>query len=48
MTAVAAPFSPAAATMPGIDGGGVAMTKRSGAWRSSWMVLTALIPSISP
>jgi hypothetical protein len=48
MIAVATPFSPAAATMPGTDRGGAAITMRSGACRSSWMVLTALIPSISP
>src|SRR5262245_31663890 len=47
MIAVATPFSPAAATMPGTDGGGVAITSRSGACRSAWMALTALIPSIS-
>jgi hypothetical protein len=48
MMALAAPFSPAAVTMPGNDCGGVAITMRSGACGSSATVLTALIPAISP
>jgi hypothetical protein len=48
MMALAAPFSPAAVTMPGSDCGGVAITIRSGARGSSATVLTALIPAISP
>ena len=47
MIAAAAPFSPAAFTMPGTDCGGVAITTRSGGVGRSWMVLTALMPSIS-
>ena len=45
--AVATPFSPDAATIPGTEGAGAAMTSRSGASVNSWTVLTDRIPSIS-
>ena len=47
MIAAAAPLSPAVFTMPGTACGGAAITTRSGGVGRSWMVLTALMPSIS-